>query len=103
MFRFKKILKVIGNIGKGVGKAVIHDILPVPDLKEIGSKYKRKEVAEKIRETGSLGPGYTIADLLDDGKINQSVDEALIENITRMITSSAGLVAIIIYILLELI
>lgn len=97
----KKIFKTLGQVAKGVGKALIHDVLPIPDIKEISKKVNRKSIAETVRSEGYVASNNAsmIADLLDDGKINQSVDDVFIQTVSRLIAGTSSFLAIIIYLL----
>lgn len=97
----KKIFKTLGQVAKGIGKGLIHDVLPIPDIKRISKDVNRKSIADTVRSEGYVASNNAtmIADLLDDGKINKSVDEVFVETVSRIITGTSGLIAILIYIL----
>lgn len=107
----KKLLKKIAKVAAGAGKAVLHGLLPVDDVRRVLRDPDRKAAAERIRSYLSVNGEQKIyedpktlrlvADLLDDGRINDSVSDVRLETITRLIVSASGLIGLIIYLVSE--
>lgn len=96
-----KILRILKSIGKGILKS-----LPFIDVFNEIKELRRAEKVDVVRRLAEADQNpeskkaiYKILDLLDDGKINDSFDQKLLDSVIQILTSGAVLISAIIYII----
>lgn len=87
------MFKFLGTVLKGIGKGVV-DVLPIPKVIDAIKGVKINDVINRAEHAKGMGDRKVssvvgdILDILDDGKLNHSVDAKRVETISRIVTGS---------------